>query len=66
MSHGIQGRNARLEPVRYDKHRDRRHSRIEIMLGRLKDGRRVATRYGRCAPAFFYAVALVATIIISL
>ncbi|MBB5712658.1 transposase [Sphingomonas xinjiangensis] len=52
--------------MRYDKHRYGRHSRTEIMLGRLKDGRSVATRYGRCATAFFSAVALAATIIISL
>lgn len=34
-----------------------------IMFGRLKDGRRVATRYDRCSKAFFSAVALAATVI---
>jgi transposase len=33
------------------------------MFGRLKDGRRVATRYDRCSKAFFSAVALAATVI---
>jgi transposase len=50
-------------PVRYDKRRYRRRSRIEIMFGRLKDWRRVATRYDRCPTAFFSAVALAATVI---
>lgn len=35
------------EPARYDKRRHRRHSRIETLLGRLKDWRRVADRYGQ-------------------
>ena len=48
---------------RYDKRRYRRRSRIEIMFGRLKDWRRVATRYDRCPTAFFSAVALAATVI---
>ncbi|MDK8187159.1 MULTISPECIES: IS5 family transposase [Sphingomonas] len=59
----IPGRRSRNEPVRYDKRRYRRRSRIEIMFGRLKDWRRVATRYDRCPTAFFSAVALAATVI---
>ena len=43
----IPGRKSRLEPVRYDKRRYRRRSRIEIMFGRLRDWCRVATRYDR-------------------
>ena len=39
----IPGRRSRLEPLRYDTRRYRRRSRIEIMFGRLKDWRRVAT-----------------------
>ena len=56
-------RRSRNEPVKYDKRRYRRRSRIEIMFGRLKDWRRVATRYDRCPTAFFSAVALAATVI---
>jgi len=59
----IPGRRSRNEPVRYDKRRYRRRSRIEIMFGRLKDWRRVATRYDRCPTAFFPAVALAASVI---
>ncbi len=33
------------------------------MFGRLKDWRRVATRYDRCPQAFFSAIALAATVI---
>ena len=59
----IPGRKSRNEPVRYDKRRHRRRSRIEIMFGRLKDWRRVATRYDRCPTGFFSAIALAATVI---
>jgi len=36
---------------------------IEIMFGRLKDWRRVATRYDRCPKVFLSAIALAATVI---
>jgi len=49
----IPGRKSRYTPVRYDKRRYRRRSRIEIMFGHLKDWRRVATRYDRCPTVFF-------------
>ncbi len=44
----IPGRRNRKKPVRYDKRRYRRRNRIEIMFGRMKDWRRIATRYDRC------------------
>ena len=43
--------------------RYRRRYRIEIMFGRLKDWRRVATRYDRCPKVFLSAIALAATVI---
>ena len=58
----IPGRKSRGKVVRYDKRRYRRRNRIEIMFGRLKDWRRVATRYDRCAKTFLSAVALAATV----
>lgn len=58
----IPDRKSRGKAGRYDKRRYRRRSRIEIMFGRLKDSRRVATRYDRCAKTFLYAVALAATV----
>ena len=56
----IPGRKSRGKVVRYDKRRYPRRNRIEIMFGRLKDWRRVATRYDRCAKTFLSAVALAA------
>ncbi|SES13874.1 transposase, partial [Sphingobium sp. YR768] len=53
----------RNKAVKNDKRRYKRRNRIEIMFGRLKDWRRVATRYDRCPNAFFSAIALVATVI---
>ena len=60
----IPGRKSRGKAVRYDKRRYRRRNRIEIMFGRLKDWRRVATRYDRCAKTFLstLALALAATV----
>jgi len=54
----IPRRKSRTEAIRYDKRRYKRRKRIEIMLGRLKDWRRVATRYDRCPSVFLFALAL--------
>jgi transposase len=48
----IPGRKSRTKPVKYDKRRYKSRNRIEIMFGRLKDWRRVATRYDRCPTVF--------------
>lgn len=54
----ISGRKSYGKPVKYDK----RRNRSEIMFGRLKDWRRVATRYDRCPKFFLSAIALAAII----
>ncbi len=54
----ILGRKSRGKPIRHDKRRDR----IGIMFGRLKDWRRVATRYDMCPKVFLFAVARAATV----
>jgi transposase len=59
----IPDRKSRIIPVKYDKRRYQSGSRIEIMFSRLKDWRRVATRYNRCPTVFFSTVALAATAI---
>jgi transposase len=59
----IPGRKSRGKAIRHDKRRYRRRNRIEIMFGRLKDWRRIATPYDRCAKTFLSAVALAATVI---
>ncbi|BAK83607.1 transposase [Komagataeibacter medellinensis NBRC 3288] len=59
----IPGRRSRGKPVKYDKRKYKRRNRIEIMFGRLKDWRQVATRYDRCPNVFFSAICLAATVI---
>ena len=59
----IPGRRQRKTTVKYDKRRYKRRNRIEIMFGRLKDWRRVATRYDRCPKVFLSAIALAAIVI---
>ncbi len=59
----IPGRKSRDKPFRYDKRRYKRRNRIEVMFGRLKDWRRVATRYDRCPKVFLSAIALAATVL---
>jgi len=59
----IPGRKQRNATIKYDKRRYKRRNRIEIMFGRLKDWRRVATRYDRCPKVFLSAIALAATVI---
>ena len=59
----IPGRKSRKKAVKYDKRRYKRRNRIEIMFGRLKDWRRVATRYDRCPETFFSAIMLAATVL---
>jgi transposase len=58
----IPGRKSRGKPIKHDRRRYKRRSRIEIMFGRLKDRRRVATRYDRCPKVFLSVVALAATV----
>jgi len=41
----------------------RQRHKIEIMFGRLKDWRRVHTRYDRCAHTFMSAICIAATVI---
>ena len=50
-------------PIPHDRILYRRRQRIENMFGKLKDWRRIHTRYDRCAHTFFSAIAIAATII---
>lgn len=52
--------------MKYDKRRYKRRNRIEIMFGRLKDWRCVATRYDRCPETYLSAIALAATVLFGL
>lgn len=57
------GRKQRKMTVNCDKRRYKRRNPIEIMFGRLKDRRRMATRYDRCPKVFHSAIALAAGVI---
>ena len=59
----ISNRKQQKTSVKYDKRRYKRHNRIEIMFSRLKDWRRVATRYDHCPKVFLSAIALAAVAI---
>jgi transposase len=54
----IPGRRTRRQPVQYDLARYKDRWRIEAAFCRLKDFRRVATRYDKLAANFASAVAL--------
>ncbi len=58
----IPSTKSRKAPLPYDKLLYRQRHRIENMFGRLKDWRRVATRYDRCAHTFFSAICIAATV----
>ncbi|WP_227004864.1 IS5 family transposase [Acetobacter senegalensis] len=59
----IPGRKSCGKPIKYDKRKYKRRNLIEIMFGRLKDWRRVTTRYDRCSTDFLSAICLAATVI---
>lgn len=59
----IRGRTQRKTLVKYNKRQYKRRNRIGIMFGRLKDWRRLATRYDRCPKVFQSAIALAALVI---
>jgi transposase len=58
----IPSTKSRKVPLPYDKPLYRQRHRIENMFGRLKDWRRLATRYDRCAHTFFSAICIAATV----
>ena len=58
------GRKSRGKPIKVEKRRYKRRNRIEIMFGRLKDWRRIATRDGRCPRVFLSVVVLAASVMI--
>jgi len=53
----------RKEQIHYDKNLYKQRHKIEIMFGRLKDWRRIAMRYDRCAHTFFSAICIAASFI---
>jgi len=49
--------------IRHDAALYRQRHKIENMFGRLKDWRRIHTRYDRCAHSFMSAIRIAATVI---
>ena len=60
----IPSRKNRKVAIAHDATLYRQRYRIENMFGRLKDWRRIHTRYDRCAHAFMSAIALAAIVIL--
>jgi len=58
----IPSSRSRKVPIPHDPELYKQRHRIEIMFGRLKDWRRVAMRYDRCAHTFFAAITIAATL----
>ncbi len=49
-------------PIAYDKALYRQRHKVENMFAKLKDWRRIATRYDRCAHTFFSAICVAASV----
>lgn len=58
----IPGRRNRKRPIRYDERRYKDRLRVEAVFCRLKDFRRIATRYDKLARNYLSAVALAAAV----
>lgn len=58
----IPSRKGRKTAIPHDADLYRKRHKIENMFARLKDWRRIATRYDRCADLFLSACALAATV----
>ncbi len=59
----IPSKSNRKVQIEYDKTLYRQRHKIENMFGRLKDWRRVHTRYDRCAHTFMSAICIAAAVI---
>ena len=59
----IPPRKGRNHPAGYCKTLYKQRHKIENMFAKLKDWRRIATRYDRCADTFFAAITIAATVI---
>ena len=59
----IPSKSNRKMPLEHDRTLYRQRHKIENMFGRLKDWRRIYTRYDRCAHTFMSAMCIAATVI---
>ena len=58
----IPSTRSRSMPLPYDKGLYRQRHKIENLFGRIKDWRRIATRYDRCAHTFFSSICIAAAV----
>ena len=58
----ITARRGRRNPASHDRKLYRQRHRIENLFARLKDWRRIATRYDRCGELFLSAICIAATV----
>ena len=56
-------RKNRKRKIEYDVDLYKQRHKVENMFGKLKDWRRIATRYDRCAHTFFSAICIAASVI---
>jgi len=59
----IPPRKNRKRRIRYDKKLYKKRHKVENMFAKIKDWRRIAMRYDRCAHTFFSAICIAATFI---
>ena len=59
----IPSKSNRKIQIEHDRALYRQRHKIENMFGRLKDWRRIHTRYDRCAHTFMSAICIAATVI---
>ncbi|WP_430442345.1 IS5 family transposase [Shinella sp.] len=59
----IPSSRSRKIPYPYDKALYRQRHKVENLFAKLKDWRRIATRYDRCAHTFFSAISIAAAVI---
>ena len=53
----------RKQKIEYDTDLYKQRHKVENMFGKLKDWRRIETRYDRCAHTFFSAICIAAPVI---
>ena len=59
----IPPRKNRKQKIEYDTDLYKQRHKVENMFGKLKDWRRIHTRYDRCAHTFMSAICIAATVI---
>jgi len=59
----IPSKSNRKAPIEHDHVLYRQRHKIENMFGKLKDWRRIHTRYDRCAHTFMSAICIAASVI---